>query len=155
MNPQPLPMSANYLAAVRGLRELHRLTVAGLLDSPEADAVRDAIDAPWEALTDLEKKRIARLSEDLYSITDPPRTSLKVLNPEARARLVEIDEVRQSGDWDKVFELLGRWGDDLNPSQLSNLRGLTWLDAGDRHTAAIFFKHGSDLATDRLEVSQD
>ena len=46
MNPRPMTISANYLAMVRGLRELHRLTVAGRQDSPEADAVRDATDGP-------------------------------------------------------------------------------------------------------------
>lgn len=70
MDPRPLTLSANYLAVVRGLRELHRLTVAGLQDSPEADAVRDVTDAPWQALTEMEKERIGELSEDLYSITD-------------------------------------------------------------------------------------
>ena len=154
MEPQPLTMSSNYLAVVRGLRELHQLTEAGRLDSPEADAVRDATDEPWETLTDLEKKRIAGLSEDLYSLTESPRTSIKALNPQAQARLDDIDQARQAGDWDRAFELLRRWGDYLDPSRLSYLRGATWLGAGDQATAAIFLKHASDLhPADRLYLS--
>jgi hypothetical protein len=65
MNPRPLTVSASHLATVRGLRELHRLTLEGRQDSPEADAVRDATDAPWRALTEVEKRRIGGLSEDL------------------------------------------------------------------------------------------
>ena len=87
MSPQPLTMSASYLAIIRGLRELHELTAAGRLDSPEADAVRDATDAPWEALTEEEKRRISGLSEDLYSITDLAHAAVKELNLQAQARI--------------------------------------------------------------------
>ena len=104
MIPQQLTMSANFLAIVRGLRELHELTKAGLLDSPAADAVRDATDAPWEALTEVEKKRIAGLSEDLYSITDPARAAVKGANPQAQARFVDIAQAREGGEWDRAFE---------------------------------------------------
>jgi tetratricopeptide (TPR) repeat protein len=148
MPPQPLTMSANFLATLRGLRELHELTKAGLLDSPAADAVRDATDAPWEALTEVEKKRIAGLSEDLYSITDPARTVIKESNPQAQARLVDIVQARQGGEWDRALELLRRWGDYLDPSLLSYLRGWTWLEAGDPATAAIFFEHAVQLQPD-------
>src|SRR5271166_6101821 len=84
MSPQPLTMSASYLATVRGLRELHELTATGRLDSPEADAVRDATDAPWRALTEEEKRRISGLSEDLYSITDPAQSAVKEKSPQSQ-----------------------------------------------------------------------
>jgi tetratricopeptide (TPR) repeat protein len=148
MAPQQLTMSAGFLATVRGLRELHQLTAAGRLDSPEADAVRDATDAPWEALTETEKKRVGGLSEDLYSITEPARTAVKELNPQAQARLVDIYQARQRGEWDRVFELLRRWKAYLDPSLLSYLRGSTWLEAGDPATAAIFYEHASELQPD-------
>ena len=144
MTPHPLTMSANYLAVARGLRELHRLTEAGRLDSPEADVVRDATDTPWEAIGGVEKKRIGGLSEDLYSISGPLRTITKELNPQARDRLVEIDHSRKRGEWDRCLELLRRWGFYIDPYHLSYLRGAVWLEAGDPATAAIFFKHASD-----------
>ncbi len=148
MAPQQLAMSSSYLAAVRGLRELHQLTTAGRLDSPEADAVRDATDAPWNSLTEEEKKRIGGLSEDLYSITGAAQTATKDVNPQAHARLVDILQARQRGEWDRALELLRRWGAYIEPSLLSYQRGVTWLHAGDKATAVIFLKHASDLNPD-------
>src|SRR5947209_7590910 len=145
MSPRPLTMSANYSVTVRGLRELHRLTVAGHQDSPEADAVRDVTDAPWEALTEVEKRRISGLSEDLYSITDPTPVAQRETNPQVQARLVEVNEARQRGEWDRAFELLRRWAAYIEPPVLSYLRGTTWLAAGDPETAALFLEHASRL----------
>ena len=67
MDRQPFAMSPDYLAFVHCVRELHRLACEGLDDSPEADAIRDAADDPWEALTEVERERACGLSEDLYS----------------------------------------------------------------------------------------
>jgi tetratricopeptide (TPR) repeat protein len=148
MIPRPLTMSANYLAIVRGLRELHQLAIAGRQDSPEADAVRDATDASWEALTDAEKKRITGLSEDLYSITDPQKAAAREMNPQAQSRLVDVYQARQRGEWDRVLELLRRWAAHIDPPFLSYLRGSTWLDAGDPATASLFFEHAWGLQPD-------
>jgi tetratricopeptide (TPR) repeat protein len=143
MNPRPLTTSANYLATVRGLRELHRLTVAGRQDSPEADAVRDATDVPWQAFTEVEKRRIGGLSEDLHAITDPQQVAPRELNPQVQSRLVDVDEARQRGEWDRALEILRHWAASIEPSVLSYLRGFTWLGAGDPETAALFFEHAS------------
>jgi tetratricopeptide (TPR) repeat protein len=148
MNPRPLTMSANYLVTVRGLRELHRLTVTGRQDSPEADAVRDATDLPWQALTEVEKKRLSGLSEDLYSITDPRQAAPRELNPQVQSRLVEVYQARQRGEWDRVLELLRRWATYIEPSVLGYLRGTTWRDAGDPQTAAIFLEQAASLQPD-------
>jgi len=145
MTTRPLTMNSNYLAAVRGLREFHHLTAAGRLDSPEADAVRDATDAPWEALTDEEKERISGLSEDLYSITDRSRTVTKPLNPQAQSRLIDLYQAHQTGDWTQVLVLSRRWGAYLEPSLLSFFRGTAWYFAGDLATALIFYRYASGL----------
>ncbi len=145
MNPRPLTMSANYLAVVRGLRELHRLAVAGHQDSPEADAVRDATDGPWQALTDVEKRRLSGLSEDLYSITDPPQVAPYEMTPQVQSRLVEADQARHRGEWDRALEILRHWAASIEPSVLGYLRGFTWLGAGDFETAAIFFERASEM----------
>src|SRR5689334_5220880 len=103
MPPQPLTMSSNYLAIVRGLRELHRLRISGHEDSPEADAVRDATDLPWEGLTEEEKKRLSGLSEDLYSVSNQQRPTVLEMNPQAQSRLVDAVQAQQRGEWDRVF----------------------------------------------------
>ena len=72
MAAKPLTMNPNYLAMVRGTRELHQLIAADQEDSAEADAIRDATNGPWQALSEVERNRVRNLSEDLYSLVDPP-----------------------------------------------------------------------------------
>src|SRR5438128_7053915 len=101
-------MNPNYLAMVRGIRELHRLIAAGKDDSPEADAVRDATDAPWQALSEAERQRVGNLSEDLYSLAEPPPVP-QPLTLEAQSNLNKLLEARKRGEWDEALALLRKW----------------------------------------------
>src|SRR5438309_11948192 len=139
-----LIMSTNYRAYVRGVRELHQLSVAGKKDSPEADAIRDATDGPWEALSEVERKRVGNLSEDLYSLIEPTPAS-QPMNPLAQAKLNEAFEARQRGEWDRALELLRKWAPFLSPDVVSFFRGKTWLDAGDTESAVLFLEHACRL----------
>jgi hypothetical protein len=65
------------------------------------------------------------------------------MNPQVQARLVEVDEARRRGEWDRALELLRRWAASIEPSVLSDLRGFTGLEAGDPETAALFFEDAS------------
>src|SRR6266702_1413070 len=145
MARQPFPMSPSFMAAARAVRDLHRLTMAGQDESPEADAIRDVSDSSWHALAEAEQKRIAGLSEDLYSISDPPTGCNGAMNPQAQARLNDAYEARQRGDWDRALELLRRWGKHLSPALVSFLRGAIWREAGDPETAVLFFQHAAGL----------
>jgi tetratricopeptide (TPR) repeat protein len=144
MHRQPLTFSPSYLAFARGLRELHRLALEGRDDSPEADAVRDATDGPWEALSETERRRLSGLSEDLYSISDPLEGELKT-NPQAEAKLVEAVTAREHGEWDRALEILRRWEKFFPPALVSNLRGTIWQEAGDPETAVIFCERAAEL----------
>lgn len=144
MAKKGIEMSENFLAMVRGIRELHMLLAAGKEDSPEAEAVREATDAPWASLSEVERVRIRNLSEDLYSLVEPPPVA-QPMNPQAQAKLNEIIEARQQGEWDRALDLLRRWRAYLDPALVSCLRGSIWLDAGDPATAAVFFEHGTNL----------
>ena len=144
MLPAPLMLSPSYLAMVRGTRELHRLSAVGKDDSPEADAIRDATDGPWETLSDTERQRVRNLSEDLYSLSEIP-PELKPLNPHAQGKLYNVFEARRRGDWDRALELLRRWRAYVDPAMLSYLRGTIWLEAGDPNTAVVFYEHSSSL----------
>src|SRR5438552_1041217 len=130
--PQPFPDNPNYRTVIRGLLQIHRLTLAGRFESPEADAIRDAMDAPWEGLSDVERKRIGGLSEDLNTIADTPANlAPPQINPQAQSKLAQAYEFRQSGEWDKALDLLRRWGRYVLPSLASYVRGSVWLAAGD------------------------
>jgi hypothetical protein len=48
------------------LRRLHALIAAGAGDSPEADALRDEMDAPWHAMGESGRQRMNELSARLY-----------------------------------------------------------------------------------------
>ena len=141
MARQPLAMSPNYGAFVRGIRELHRLTVLGKDELPEADVVRDAMDAPWEALSEAERKRASGLSGDLYSISDPPDGRQREMDAQAQEQFNNAIEARQRGEWDRALELLRQLTDFVAPALLSFLRGSIWLDAGDTETALLFVEH--------------
>jgi hypothetical protein len=60
-------MNPNYDACLHGIRALHQLAIEGRDESPEADAIRDATDAPWVALSESERERLRRFSENLHS----------------------------------------------------------------------------------------
>lgn len=146
----PLDMSPAYLIVIRGLHELHELTVRGRLDSSEADAVRDATDEIWQTLTDIEKQRVRGLSEDLYSITELRVEPIMGSRTQIEPLIDEICQARRNGNWDRIFELLREWRGAIDPKVLSSLRAHAWLDAGDRSTARIFLKHalGSEIHED-------
>lgn len=141
---RPFPTNANYLAELRSLLALHRLWVAGKGESPEADAIRDASDGTWHALSEVEQKRLRGLSEDLNEICDyRPDAPIKEMNPQAQARFVEANEARQRGEWDRALELLRRWRQYITPALLAYLRGGIWYAAGDAETAAVFHEHAA------------
>jgi tetratricopeptide (TPR) repeat protein len=147
MSTQQFSDSSDYLESIRGLHQLHALTVAGKDEGPEADMVRARLEGPWWRLSDVQKKRITGLSEDLYSISEPP-TEAEPMNPQAQRKLVEALDARQAKDWDKALDLLRRWGRYLEPALLSYLRGTIWMQAGDYSTATLFFQHAAEREPD-------
>ena len=147
MVPKPLTMNPSYLAMVRGTRELHQLLAAGKDDSPEAEAIRDATDGPWQALSEVERNRVRNLSEDLYSLVEPPPAA-QPMNPQAQAKLNEAFEAKHRGEWDRALDLLRHWRAYIDPALVSYLRGSIWLEAGDPGTAAFFYEHAFQCKPD-------
>ncbi len=142
-----ITMNPSYLAMVRGTRELHQLLATGKDDSPEADAIRDATDSPWEALSEIERNRVRNLSEDLYSLFEQAPAP-EPMNPQAQAGLSDAFEAKQRGEWDRALDLLRRWRAHIDPALVSYLRGCIWCEAGDLGTAALFFEHAFKLQPD-------
>ncbi len=96
-------------------------------------------------LSRAEKERAQWLSEDLYSVSEPPAaTTQKEMNPQARQQLIEAAEARQRGEWDRALVLLRRWREYIAPALLSYLRGSIWLEAGSPDVAAVFYEHASE-----------
>jgi predicted Zn-dependent protease len=144
MAARPLTLSPSYLATVRGTLELHRLIAEGKEDSPEAEAIRDASDGLWEALSETERDRARWVAEDLYSLYEEPPAKQEMTR-EAQAGLNEAYVARERGEWDRALGLLRTWRAYIDPILLSYLRGTIWLEAGDPATAALFFQHAHKL----------
>ncbi len=140
MTHRPLPQSPAYQEVVRGLLRLRRYTVAGQDQSPEYHETCATMEGYWGQLTSAENERLSGLSQDLYTVSDPPPAQPpERMNPQAQARLSEAYETRERGEWDRSLELLRRWGKFVPGPLLSYLRARIWEDAGDKAVAAIFF----------------
>ena len=137
--------SASFEFVAAGLVALHRLDRAGQDDSSEAESIRDSLDAPLDALNGAEKERAQWLSEDLYSIGEPPSTVVgKPMTPEAQRQLNEAIEARQSREWDRSLSLLRLCKDHVSPAQLSCMRGRIWEEIGYPVVAGAFFAYASE-----------
>ena len=137
--------SRSFGQVARGLVAIHAMITAGTDESAEAESVRDSLDAPYKVLTSTERDRAQWLSEDLYSISDPPDVNTpKELNPQAQQQLTEAFAARQNREWDRVLLLLRRWQKYIAPALLGYLRGSIWLESGHPHVAAEFFRHASE-----------
>jgi tetratricopeptide (TPR) repeat protein len=137
--------SPSFNLVAKGLIALHRLIKEGKDESPEAEYIRDALDAPLSALNRTEKERAQWLSEDLYSVSEPVEsTDSKEMTAQAQQELSEAFEARMSRDWDRALMLLRRWREHIPPVLLCDFRGSIWLNAGHPEIAAVFFGYASD-----------
>ena len=137
--------SKSFAQVAKGLVAIHAMIRAGTDELPEAESIRDSLDAPYRVLTPTERDRAQWLSEDLYSIGDPPDVgTLKELNPEAQQQLAEAIEARQNREWDRALLMLRQAQKSLAPALLSYQRGTIWLESGHPHVAAEFFRHASE-----------
>ena len=137
-------METAYLQSLRGLLRLHALSEAGEDESPAADAVRESLEYPWYALSEVEKERINGLSEDLYSISENSDQSLP-MNPQAQRNLLEAENACRAGEWDRALALLRRWGKHLSPAELAFYRGDVWRKSGADEAATIFYRRAAQL----------
>ncbi len=137
--------SKSFGHVARGLVAIHDMIRAGTDESPEAESIRDSLDAPYKVLTPTERDRAQWLSEDLYSIGDPPNPATsKVLNLEAQQQLADAIVARQNREWDRGLLLLRQVQESLAPAILSFLRGSIWQESGHPHIATAFFRHASE-----------
>jgi hypothetical protein len=136
---QALSNDPAYREAICGLLRLHELFEAGQDESPEADAIRDRLERPWNVLSDVEKERITGLSEDLYSLLDPARERLP-MSPEVERGLSDAIAARDAGDPDHALTLLRHWAKHLDPLKLVYERGRAWEEAGEGEIATLFYE---------------
>lgn len=134
--------SPTFRRVANELVALHRLIKQAKDDSPEAEAIRDALDGPLSALSVTEKRRAQWLSEDLYSVSEPSTAPTpKAMDPDAQRHLSEALEARQRGQWDQALALLRQCKEYIAPALLSYVRGSIWAEAGVPEAATAFYAH--------------
>jgi tetratricopeptide (TPR) repeat protein len=130
----------------RGTIALHRLIAQGKGDDAEAEALRDSLDEPIAALSQIERERARFLSADLFSLSETNGDQpAKLMNPQVQKNFNAIYEAKTRKEWERALNLLRRWQEYLPPSLLSYLRGSIWYGAGKFEIAAEFFRHAADL----------
>ena len=138
--------SPSFQLAAKGLIALHRLMKDGKDDAHEAEAIRDALDVPLNALNPIEDKRAQWLSEDLYSIGEhAAQSSVGESNIKVHEELEDVCEAQQKGELDLALSLLREAKSKIAPSLLSSLRGLIWQEMGNDDVASEFFRHAWEL----------
>jgi hypothetical protein len=128
-----------YRESICGLLRLHELSETGQDESPEADAIRNGLERPWHALSDVEKERITGLSADLYSLADPGCERLP-MTPEAERGMSDAIAARDAGDPDHAFTLLRHWAKHLDPLKLAYERGRVWEELGEGEISRLFYE---------------
>jgi hypothetical protein len=108
MNYTSAPDNTPARAYGRLLLRLHDLIAKEQGDGPEADGIRDQIDAPWYALTAAEQERLGALSEDLAALAENTARSVKMSAEERRQWGQEFGAAFEAGDWDRALVLLRR-----------------------------------------------
>lgn len=76
-------MSTNYGVILDGLQALDRLEANGRIDSPEANAAREAIDKAMTELTEAEREWFRKLSKHSHSMPSaaPANSKLQGVPP--------------------------------------------------------------------------
>jgi hypothetical protein len=127
--------------------ELHQLMAAGRGETPEAEAVRDRMDAPWRYLDEAMIARVRGLSADLYSVEGEPRRMTPSPSTE-QSRLVarQLVAARESHNHDEVLRLLRDVSAYFASELVAYLRGSIWLDLGFPAIAVLFFEYAWRVA---------
>lgn len=134
--PSPL-IDAAYERYAACVRALHRLFVDGKGDGDEADALRDRMDEPWEALTSEQQALASGLTADLNWIRREPARPREP----REAVLAELEAARKHEDWRAALEILRRAAPYLPRPAVAYRRGVAWEALGDPESARLFFEH--------------
>jgi hypothetical protein len=134
-------------AYARLLLRLHDLIAKGQGDDPEADTVRDGMDAPWYAMTEAEQERLGGLSEDLYALAENNPRTVKLSAEDRRKWGDEFGAAFQAGEWDRALILLRRPPDDVPADHITFLQAECWEHLGCPEVALRFMRAATRLST--------
>jgi hypothetical protein len=129
----------------RLLLRLHDLIARGQGDAPEADAVRDRMDAPWHAMTEAAQDLFGGLSEDLYALAEKNPRSVRMTADERRTWGREFQTAFEAGAWDRALVLLRRPPDDVPADHVAFFQAECWEHLGCPEVALRFMRSATRL----------
>ena len=153
MNDANTADGEGYREYVRLLLGLHGLFVEGKGESPEADALRDRMDAAWEKLDHEQVEGVAGLASDLNWVRRGPAPLGTLKAGPVEDDLLALNHSIRSGEWHQVLKDLRRMGSLLRDSALSYLRGDAWRHLGDYAVASLFFEHARAIEPKNSEFA--
>lgn len=124
------------------LKQLHDLDRGGLLDSEEADSIREKMDPPWRRMSSAEQRAAAALSADLHTLADKP-PDLQLSHEERLAAVRNLAPAYQQGDWESLLRLLRRAEGLLPKDRAAYMRGRSWSSLGDWLAGLWFYQEAS------------
>jgi hypothetical protein len=138
-----------FRAYARLLLQLHDLIATGQGDAPEADAVRDEMDIPWEDMTPAEQERAGGLSEDLYALAETTPRTVQMLPEERQKWGQEFASAFGAKDWDRALDLLRHPPQDVPRDHVAYLQADCWEGLGVPEVALRFLRSATPLNTER------
>lgn len=126
------------------LRQLHYMIADGKCDTPEADALRDRLDALARRIDATELSRLENLSGDLYMLQDE-ETYVPLETTEAQDYDLMLWEAWSTRDWDRVLDLLRRDVVFREEDRRAYLRSRSYEALGHADTALLFMDYAHKL----------
>jgi tetratricopeptide (TPR) repeat protein len=104
-------------------------------DGEEADAIRDAMEDPWYAMSRSEQQLVRGLSADLYTIGQPPVSDKRESIPSE-----ELQQFVDNADWPAVLEVVRSKQTSLDADEAAFLRAVAWMHLGQPEVALCFLR---------------
>ena len=128
------------------LVKLAELQLADQRDEGAVDAIRDAMDTPWQRLSENERVLVAALSEDMYFLDPDERPTFVEPGDEEKARMQEFLRGWQRADWIQYRVELAQRASAVPSDMLLYVLSRGWEEQGFRAAAFQFMYAAHKLA---------
>jgi hypothetical protein len=126
------------------LKQLHDLSRGGMLDSPDADLLREDMEKLWPRLSGVDQSLLAGLSSDLQSFSG--EELVRDSEVDERVLVEQACHAFKHGSWSVLLEAL-RYAHQHFPVELvAYMRGCCWQQLGRPEAARWFFERAYQLS---------
>ena len=129
----------DYVRYIELFLQYNQLVAEGEGESPEAEALCDLMDRPWNRLSAAEMERSGIISADLDLLTGNEVYRRVPPEQQTEAWLApRLTEARQNQDWGAVLALLRNGPDYMAPDELAYQRSVAYRHLGHCEIALLF-----------------